>query len=248
MPHPTVATLRRFDVRGWELWLVPALATAGGWAVMAGVGPQLPLLRGLVFVGGPLLLLSGLHSRTGGYLHAPARHRLLPLPLAPERHWATARGDHRRGLVWTGLLGGLAVAGASVGAGLPRDAALGLWGDFAWLWLMAMLLEPAIPAASAWFGRRFDDARPERQWQQRLGGGWTIPEAVVHLYAPALGVATAALLAMPGQLWLDRRLDGLPTPPALLGVALAALAVAAGLGALGRPLYARGLFGAVPWV
>ena len=41
-----------------------------------------------------------------------------------------------------------------------------------------------------------------------LGGGWTIPEAVVHLYAPALGVGLVALLAMPGQLWLDRRVDG----------------------------------------
>ena len=248
MPTPCVATLRRFDALGWELWLVPALAAAAGWAVLASTGADVLMLRGLVFVGGPLLLLSGLHARLGGYLHAPARHRLLPLPLSPRLHWSAAAGPHRRGLLWTGAWGLGAVAGAVATAGLPTLAAAGVLADFAWFWLLAAALEPVIPAAGAWLGRRFDEDRPERLWQSKLGGGWTIPEAVVHLYAPALGLGLAALLAMPGQLWLDRWIDGETSPPVLAGVGLAALPLAAILGLLARRLYDRGLFGAVPWV
>ena len=242
------ATLRRFDPRGFELWLVPALAAAVGCATLTSAGADLVLLRGLVFVGGPLLLLAGLHARLEGYLHARVRQSLLPLPIAPERSWAAARGPHLVGLSWTGVLGLAAVAGAGVGAGLPWAHVGGLAADLAWLWLLAVALEPAVPAASAWLGRRFPDDRPERRWQRALGGGWTIPEAVVHLYAPALGVGLAALLAMPGQLWLDRRVDGLAAPGVLGGAALGGLAVAVIVGALARRVYARGMFGAVPWV
>ncbi|MCA9708914.1 MAG: hypothetical protein KDK70_23920, partial [Myxococcales bacterium] len=147
MPLPSVATLRRFEARGWALWLVPALAAAGGWAALSSTGADVDMLRGLLFVGGPLLLLSGLHARLEGYLHADAREQLLPLPLPPALHWAAARGPHRRGLGWTGLWGAAAVAGAAVGSDLPRDATLGLLADLGWLWLMAALLEPVIPAA-----------------------------------------------------------------------------------------------------
>lgn len=245
---PLVSTLRRFDPAGYEVWLVPALAAAVGCATLSSAGADLVLLRGLVFVGGPLLLLAGLHSRLAGYLHARARHTLLPLPLPPALAWAAARGPHRLGLVWTGLLGAAAVVGAGLGVGLPWAFVGNLVGDLGWLWLVALGLEPVVPAAGAWLGRRFPEDRPERRMQQALGGGWTIPEAVVHLYAPALGVGAATLLAMPGQLWLDRRVDGLSTPAALGGLAIAGLVVAAGLGRVSVLAYARGLFGAVPWV
>lgn len=249
MPLPSVRTLRRFDPRGWELWLVPALVAAIGCATLSSAGADVVLLRGLVFVGGPLLLLAGLHPRLDGYLHARARWTLLPLPLPPRLHWAAARRAHHVGLAWTGLLGSAAVAGAAVGAGVSVRAAAGLLGDFAWLWLCAAVVEPMIPAAGAWLGRRFPDGRPERRWQQTLGGGWTIPEAVVHLYAPALGVGLAALLAMPGQLWLDELVDGSDAAPrGLLAVALGAWGLGAALGGLAGRLYARGMFGAVPWV
>jgi len=244
----SVPTLRRFDPHGFELWLVPALAAAVGCATLSSAGAELELLRGLVFVGGPLLLLAGLHSRLEGYLHARARQSLLPLPIEPERCWAAARGPHLAGLSWTGVLGIAAVAGAGVGAGLSWAHVGNLVGDLAWLWLLAMATEPVVPAASAWLGRRFAEDRPERRWQRTLGGGWTIPEAVVHLYAPALGVGLSALLAMPGQLWLDWRVDGRPTPAALEGAALAGLVVAVVLGWVSVRAYVRGMFGAVPWV
>lgn len=245
---PIVSTLRRFDPRGFELWLVPALAAAVGCATLSSAGADLALLRGLVFVGGPLLLLAGLHARLEGYLHARARQTLLPLPIAPALCWAAARRPHLAGLAWTGLLGVAAVTGAAVGAGLPWAHVANLAGDLGWLWLVAVALEPVVPAASAWLGRRFPDDRPERRWQRTLGGGWTIPEAVVHLYAPALGVGLVALLAMPGQLWLDRRVDGLPELPVLGGLALAGLVAAAALGWAAARVYTRGMFGAVPWV
>lgn len=245
---PEASTLRRFDPVGYALWLVPALAAAVGCAVLSSAGADLVLLRGLVFVGAPLLLLAGLHPRLEGYLHARARHTLLPLPLPPALTWVAARGPHRAGLGWTGLLGAAAVAGGALGAGLGGIATANLVGDLAWPWLVAVGLEPVVPAAGAWLGRRFEDGRPERRLQEALGGGWTIPEAVVHLYAPALGVGLGALLAMPGQLWLDRTVDGLPTPPALGALALGGPLVAAGLGRAAVWAYARGMFGAVPWV
>ena len=244
----SVPTLRRFDPHGFELWLVPALAAAVGCATLSSAGADLDLLRGLVFVGGPLLLLAGLHSRLEGYLHASARQSLLPLPIEPEQCWAAARGPHRVGLAFTGMLGLSAVAGAGVGAGLPWAHVGNLVGDLAWLWLLAVATEPVVPAASAWLGRRFPEDRPERRWQRTLGGGWTIPEAVVHLYAPALGVGLVALLAMPGQLWLDWRVDGRPTPAALGGAALVGAVVAVVLGRISVRAYVRGMFGAVPWV
>jgi hypothetical protein len=252
---PSVSTLRRFEPAGYEMWLVPALAAAVGCATLSSVGADVVMLRGLVFVGGPLLLLAGLHPRLWGYLHARARHTLLPLPLPPALVWAAARGPHLVGLLWTGLLGAAAVAGA-VGAmglrggaeGLAWPHAANLVGDLLWLWLVALGLEPAVPAVGAWLGRRFPEGRPERRWQQALGGGWTIPEAVVHLYAPALGVGLATLLAMPGQLWLDRWIDGQPTPPVLGGLAIAGLLVAVVVGRASVVAYARGLFEAVPWV
>jgi hypothetical protein len=244
----SVPTLRRFDPRGFELWLVPALAAAVGCATLASAGADLELLRGLVFVGGPLLLLAGLHARLEGYLHARARQSLLPLPIEPRAVWAAARGPHLLGLAWTGILGVAAVVGAGVGAGLPQAHVGNLVGDLAWPWVLAVAAEPVVPAVSAWLGRRFPEDRPERRWQRTLGGGWTIPEAVVHLYAPALGVGLVALLAMPGQLWLDWRVDGRPMPGLLGGVAIAGLVVAVVLGRLSVHAYARGLFGAVPWV
>ncbi len=248
MPLPSVATLRRFDVRGWELWLVPVLAATAGWAVMASAATDVPLQRGLVFMGGPLLLLAGLHPRLDGYLHARARFDLLPLPLPPAHHWAAARPHHARGLVYTGVVGTAAVLGAALGSGLPGPIIAGLVGDLLWLWLMAWCIEPLIPAVSAWLGRRFEEEQPPHQWQRMLSGGWTIPEAVVHLYAPALGIGIAALLALPGQLWLDRLTDGQGSPPALLAVAVGALVVGIVVERLAPRIYGQGLFGSVPWV
>ncbi|MEM7157495.1 MAG: hypothetical protein AAF799_31930 [Myxococcota bacterium] len=242
------STLRRFETHGWEVWLIPVVVAAAGAVVMGSTGADLVLLRGLVFVGGPLLILSGLHARLADYLHAPSRHRLLALPLAPDDHWVTAQRVHRRGLAMTGAVGALAIGGAALGSGTDLVPAAGLVGDWLWLWLMSVLVEPLIPAAGARLGQRFDEERTEHAVLERLGGGFTIPEAVVHLYAPGLVVGLAAALAMPGQLWLDRSIDGIASPPGLAIGALVALAMALGGCLWARRGYAQGFFGSVPWL
>ncbi|MCA9649549.1 MAG: hypothetical protein KC501_06545, partial [Myxococcales bacterium] len=247
MPSP-LTTVRRFETRGWELWLVPTLMTATGAAVMRSAGADPSVLRGLVFVGGPLLLLAGLHARLESYLHASARLVLLPLPLSPRLHWLAARAPHRQGLLLTGLLGSIMVGTVGVVAGLRPLPLAGLVGDWTWLWLLAWLVEPGIAAVGAWLGRRFPEEGVGRAIQLRLGGGFTIPEAVVHLYAPAFGVGLTALLAMPGQLWIDGIADGTPTPPVLAIASLGALAIAIGIAVASPIVYGRGLFGATPWV
>lgn len=247
MPSP-VSTLRRFEARSWELWLVPALVTAAGATVLRSAGADVVMLRGLVFVGGPLLLLAGLHARLDSYLHADARQQLLPLPLAPALHWAAARGPHRRGLLVTGALGAALVGAVAIAGGVGPRSAGGLVVDWAVLWATAFLVEPLIPAAGAWLGRRFPEEAVERQIQLRLGGGFTIPEAVVHLYAPALGVGVAALLAMPAQLSIDRWVDEGAVASGPMAVAAGSLLVAALLFVAAPRVYGRGLFGAAPWV
>ncbi|MEZ4454716.1 MAG: hypothetical protein R3B09_35025 [Nannocystaceae bacterium] len=77
--------------------------------------------------------------------------------------------------------------------------------DFAWLCAFAALIEPTIPAIAAWLGRRFAGDGAATSIQRSLAAGWSAPEAAIHLYAPALGIGLAALLAMPGQLALEHR-------------------------------------------
>jgi hypothetical protein len=84
--------------------------------------------------------------------------------------------------------------------------------------------------------------------QVSLGGGWTLPEAVVHLYAPALGVATAAAFAMPAQIGFDLLVDSEAVPAALWGVAAAGGVVAAVAYMASPMIYARGFFQAAPFL
>lgn len=227
--------------------LVPA-AVAALWSVAltAAVGPA--QARAWVFIGGPLLLLAGLHGRTEGYLHARTRIRTLPLPLEPQRHFAAARPRHLRGLLMTGALGALAIALSLPARGRFDRVGLSMLLDWGWLWICAWGIERALPGVSAWLGRRFTPGTTAHQIQRSLGGGWTLPEAVVHLYAPALSVALAAAAAMPGQLVLDRMLDGTSVPPPLLAAATGGLGVVLVCALAGRRLYRRGFFEAVPWL
>lgn len=181
-------------------------AVAAGWAlVLAGAAAGPPeTLRSLGFIGGPFLLLAGLHARLAGYLHSRQRLDLLPRPLAAAEHWRLATIRHRRGLLWPALLGPAAIG---VGVGLTARPAvmLGLLGDLVWLLVIAALVEPLIAAVAAYYGRRFAADSRAAELQRSLSGGWTPAEATVHLYAPALGIAAAAALAMPGQLALELR-------------------------------------------
>ncbi|WAS98799.1 hypothetical protein [Nannocystis punicea] len=236
--------LPRWPATWPSAWVAP-LVLAAAWSIALANEPELTAQRGLVFAGGPFVLLAGLHARLGGYLHAPERERLLPLPIEPARHFQAARPAHRRGLALTIVAG----IGAIAAATLPDVARCGwLLADFLWLALAAILIEPGIAGVAAYAGRRF----PPGHWiteAQRFGaGGWTAEEAAVHLYAPALGVGLATLVAMPGQLTLARLAErGAATSQhwtLLAAPMLAALIVRVTAGRL----YAAGLWEAVPWL
>lgn len=245
---PLRATLARWSAPGFSLWLVPLVVAAAGAVALHRAGDDVALLRGLVFVGAPLLLLAGLHARLGDYLHADARRWLLPRPVPPNEHWHSARPTHRRGLWFSLGLGTAAVTVGPLSASIDMGTRVGLILDWAWVWLLAALLEPLVPALGAALGRRFDEDRREHRLQRSLGGGWTIPEAVIHLYAPAAVLGLATALAMPGQLWLDRTLDGVASPVGLAVGSGLALPLAVVARWFSPRLYQRGLFGAVPWV
>jgi hypothetical protein len=222
-------------------WLVPAFVAALWSGVMA-MAADAPIAtqRSLVFLGGPLLLLSSLHARLSGFLHAPERMRLLPLPIAEQRHWQSAVRMQVRAFGIVVLLG---IAGLMLALG-----DVGLAAEFTWLAVFAFLLEPASAATAAYLGRRFPEHGRAHELQRSLGGGWTTPEAVVHLYAPALFLALATALAMPGQLSLERWLDGHPLTSGAWAAALLPLLVAIGLRALAPRHYRLGMWEAVPWL
>ncbi|MFO7561598.1 MAG: hypothetical protein R6X02_03050 [Enhygromyxa sp.] len=232
-------------------WLSPAIAAAAWWGVLTTVADQpIATVRSLVFLGGPLLLLAGLHGRLFGFLHAPDRARWLPLPIAPERHFAAALSSHRPAFWLTSGLGlaALLLAGpvGVTASGLPAQVGLAL--EFAWLVVFAAALEPFVAGLSAQLGRRFPEGSRAHELQRNLGGGWTTAEAVVHLYAPAFGLGLAVLLAMPGQLSWEHYLDHGALNIRHLIVGTAPLLVALVLRVAARPLYRRGIWEAVPWL
>ena len=208
----------------------------------------LPTQRGLVFVLGPLLLLVTLHARTAGYLHDDAVSLTLPLPIAPRDRFGAAHGRHMRGLAWQALWGLAAVALAVVVAGAGTATALALVLDLGALVVAAALVEPVGAAIAARFGQRVPEGSFAGQVQRSLGGGWTLPEAVVHLYAPALALGTAAAIAMPWQLAIDRGLDGETVGSNHLTVCAVVLVLALALRAIAPRLYQAGVHDAVPWL
>lgn len=238
-------TLRQFEPSDSTGVLVTAVA-GGLWAAALASAGSLSAVRSLVFLGTPLVLLSGLHARLAGYVHSSARIRLLPLPLAPRTHWSAALRHHTRGYAWAaGVMLGCAALGLGLRAQASVESVARLLAPLGWTLAIAFLIEPFIGAVAAFGGRRFAPGTPLHGLQQGLGGGWTSPEATVHLYGPALGMAGAAALAMPGLIafeWLD---DGRAIHPA----AFAAPLVLALLARLAAPrLYARGLWQAVPFL
>jgi hypothetical protein len=245
---PRLTDLWQPRVSDFEQWLVVAVAALLGAAALFAAGTDVAVLRGLVFVGGPLLWMAGLAPRLAGYLHDDARARLLPLPLPAEVHWRAAAPRHRRGLGLGALVGAAAIALGTV-AHVPGTIVLGLVGDWLWLGLVVALSEAWSPAVAAWLGRRFARDSLAQRLQTSLSGGWTLPEASVHLYAPPLLLGLATALAIPGQLWLDFTVDGRAVPA---GLTVAALTGPAFLALLTAPwprrLYARGVFDAVPWL
>lgn len=245
VPDPPRRSMRRFEPTDGAGVLVTA-AAGGLWAAVLASAADAHAVRTLVFAGTPIVLLAGLHARLVGYVHSPARMRLLPLPLRPVAHWAAARSRHRVAFAATAAI----VCGAAgLGLGLRADLP-GLGSMFAllhvlWIVAMAALIEPVIGAVAAFGGRRFPPGSPGHRLQHSLGGGWTTPEATVHLYGPALGTALAAALAMPGLLGLQWVEEGRPLSPLPFAVPLACAAI---LRAVASRLYARGVWEAVPYL
>ena len=221
---------------------MPAVAAAGFAGVLTLASDELATLRSLTFLGGPLVLLAGLHARLFDFLHAPDRLRSLPLPLAPEAHWAAGRRRHLGPLLLSCVFGAAAVLLAR-----PEHPSLAL--EFVWLAAISLAVEPAVAGCSALMGRRFDEDSLASEWQRALGGGWTTAEAVVHLYAPAFGVGLAALLAMPGQLAIERWADGVAVSTQMIAAPMVVpAAIALALRAAAPAMYRRGLWEAVPWL
>ncbi|PRP93848.1 hypothetical protein ENSA5_42520 [Enhygromyxa salina] len=230
-------------------WLIPAFAAAIWSGLMTLVADEpAATQRSLVFLGGPLVLLSGLHARLFAFLHAPARMRWLPLPIGAARHWQAAVRSHHPPFLVAATLGAaalmLAIPGRPSARGISSDTALVL--EFCWFAALAGLLEPVASASAAIFGRRFPETSRAHELQRSLGGGWTTPEAVVHLYAPAFAVGLAVLLAMPGQLSLERWVDGHAVSSTQLGLGLTPALIAIALRLAAPALYRRGVWEAVP--
>jgi hypothetical protein len=206
--------------------------------------------RSLVFLGGPLLLLAGLHARLFGFLHTPDRARWLPLPIVPERHFAASVASHRPAFWCSAALGtaALLLAGpnGTTASGIPTR--LGLAVDFAWLVICAAALEPFVAGLSAELGRRFPPESRAHELQRSLGGGWTTAEAVVHLYAPAFGIGLAVLLAMPAQLSWEHYLDHGVLNTRQVAIGGVPLLLALGLRLTAIRLYRHGIWEAVPWL
>lgn len=236
-------------LRPWEdaraSWALPVVA-AGVAASLLGAAAELgdAAQRSAAFALGPAVLLVTLHARTAGYLHDDGLAATLPLPIPPARRFAAAGRRHALGLAWQGAWAALAfgVSGRSVAASTILVA------DVLVLVAMAALVEPLAAAAAAWLGRRVPAESIAGQLQRSLGGGWTLPEAVVHLWAPAAGLALAAALAMPGQLAIDRWAEGVAPGTVHLELCAAAVAVAVLGRVLAPRIYAGGLFDAVPWL
>lgn len=225
-------------------WVAPILVAAT-WSIALVSEPSIAGQRGLVFAGGPFVLLAGLHARLAGYLHARERERLQPLPIAPVRHFAAARPAHRRGLALTALCGFAAIATAT----LPDLARAGwLAADFAALVLAAALIEPAIAGAAAYAGRRFPASHWLAEAQRTGAGGWTSAEAAVHLYAPALGVGVAMIVAMPAQLTLYRLAEQGDAGARHWTLLAVPFVVALFIRLTASRLYSAGFWEAVPWL
>jgi hypothetical protein len=159
--------------------------------------------RSVAFALGPAVMLVTLHARTAAYLHDDGLGATLPLPIAVSRRFAAAQRRHLVGLAWQAAWGALAFALA----GTDGATRLVLVLDWLALVVACALVEPLGAAASAWMGRRVPPESLAGQLQRSLGGGWTLPEAVVHLWAPAIALSLAAGLAMPVQLAIDRWAD-----------------------------------------
>jgi hypothetical protein len=231
-------------VTSWPATLLASLLMLLG--LRAGLNASASAASAMLFALAPFVLLAGLHGRVGGYLHGQHRLALLSLPLEAKSHWVAAGANRRRAFALSALLATLLLGGGIALGWLP--GAWTLLAEWMAFLLMVAVLEPTVPAWSAYLGRRFADDSPAARAQSSLGGGWTQPEAVVHLYAPSLMLLAAAALAMPAQLSLERLALGKPLEGAHWAITVAPLLLALYWRAGASSKYAEGFHEAVPWV
>jgi hypothetical protein len=231
---------------------LPTVFVAAGWGMLLAGTHELAVFRSLAFVGGPIVLLAGIHARTWGYLHDPQRFATLPLPLAPDVHWREGHAPHVRGglvvasvvcLAWL-----LAAFAPAFTAAQGPDTAPRLWVVAELLWLLAIAsgIERIGAGAAAAAGRRVESGQLA-ELQTSISGGWTAPEAAVHLWWPALAIGLSAALALPGQLALEWWVDGRATTPAVAFTVLPGFVALIGA-RVGASFHAKGVFEAVPWL
>jgi hypothetical protein len=113
-----LAAVKRPPLPRWRAdwphaWLAPVLAAAC-WALALGSSTEAATQRSLVFIGGPLVLLAGLHARLTEYLHGRARERLAPLPIVAGGTSRRRSGCTCAGWGWRSCAG---VAGVLLGPG-----------------------------------------------------------------------------------------------------------------------------------
>ena len=244
------------DLRGTWLngVLLPCVGAAVWILVLGDSQASADGQQSLLFILGPLLLLVGIHSRLAYFLHDPIRFKLIPLPLHPIGHWRSAIRSHRMQLMATAAAGTTALAlSSSLNPLIQRPLATALICQWAALCLVAFGVEPLAAGLQSALGRRFEQATKSEasamlEFQSYISGGWTTPEAAIHLYAPALAIGLSTLLAMPLQLIIQYNLSraGEPTALVVASAIIAAICLAAVF--LGRRLYTEGLFESVPWL
>ncbi len=233
-----------------DAWLVPLLAAALLSVVFMSPGATDPGTRStMIFVLVPMLSMSGVFARSRGYLHARERTTLISFPIAAQEHLRAAVRLNLQGLAYVAALSLLAVLGTAALQGLAPEILARQGMECALLFICAAGLEPLVFAIGADLGRDFDEQDPRGILQRQISGGWTAPQAAIHLYTPAASVLGAAALAMVPQLAVASAFEGQRVSAAAIGMA-AILPAAVLLAAVAwtQRIYERGYFEAVPWL
>lgn len=233
----------------WPTSLVMALPLAIAWAVTrdARALQSADAAQTFDLVFGVLMLALGVHARNFAFQHASSVLQSASLPMRRRELWSRALARQQRLLLAHYAVGlGVMLAWGSLGAG---RALLGVL-DWTCMCSAAAVAEPLVSGATASWGRRFPTRHPISELQRSLGGGWTRPEAVVHLYAGAAALALTAVLAMPVQLTMLAQvsLDNGASVWVVVMLALSPLLVLPPAIWWGRRWYGAASFESTPWL
>ena len=229
-------------------WLGAIVLWAGLTHQLSAAPQDLPLA---MLISGTLLLAGSASRRLLGFLHAKTRLTHLSLPLPAQLHWRDAVVYYLLHLLRSGSAGGLALVIAWLCA-VDRDS-LEVWHAVqtaALVWAVLLLhcacVEPFAAAIAAVLGRRVGAESAAREWQAWLSGGWTVPEAAVHLYTPALGLALACAATVPIEVALSADVLGSHALHQRQLMWLLPIALLMGLRMVAGWIYCRGMFIATP--